>query len=189
MVAQGVRAVATHCIEGEHFSSFAAPLEHPPICRTPHRPSASRIQPQMVLAFPPLYFFSAVVPLLARWLLHQRRVPPLRSSVRLGRQPRQRRGFLSCAVGPPLSVPSSLSSSALHLSFLTGGSSTRGGSACFLSSPAPVQRLSPPRSLAAPLLVAAGAFPAGPHPCQATAFPGTFPAAPLVRWPGSRMLR
>ena len=47
----------------------------------------------MVLAFPPLYFFSAVVPLLARWLLHQRRVPPLRSSVQLGRRLRRRRGL------------------------------------------------------------------------------------------------
>ena len=55
-----------------------------------------------------------------------------------------------------------------------------------LSPPAAVQQLSPPLPLAAPLLCAAGALPAGLHPLQAQAFLGRLPAAPLVRRPGLR---
>ena len=66
----------------------------PSFCRGLPRRSC----PPVPAAFPPrssrpCYFFSAVVPLLAGWLLHQRQVPPLSSSVRLSRRPRRRRGL------------------------------------------------------------------------------------------------
>ena len=52
-----------------------------------------------------------------------------------------------------------------------------------------VQRLPPRLLLAAPLLRAAGALPAGPLPLQALALPGLPRMAPLARRPGSQTPR
>ena len=177
-----------------------------PICKAPHRHSASRIHSQAGLAVGPLAL------LVFRPRLNPQRPPPRRSgpllspswaggsravSSRAGLSPTWSRSA-DFSRRPGVCPPGALSPPAASLALKpplcrAAPPPEVGPPAPFLrrtrAPPAAVQRLPPPLPLAVPLFCPAGAFPAGPRPLCAPALLGRLPAAPLVQRPRFRTPR